>query len=172
MRTRCQRLLFLGIIVSLSACDRLTPAGFWTRFENGYLVENRSDQGPWGGYRALHWKVRTRGHFSAQLVLDFAKEKGWRLVDSLQVKTSEMKKWLNFGRPVFPLSDRGFTPDFQNDGTYERFPRWIKTDLILYRFETGWLRYESGTDNSSEQNGFVLLKSDGTEMSVYHLWGE
>jgi hypothetical protein len=172
MRTPHRFQLLLGILLILSACDRFAPAGFWTRFENGYLVENRSGQGPWGGYRVLHWKATTRGHFSAQRVRDFVGEKGWKLVDSLRVQTLEIKKWLNVDRPIFPLSNRGFTPDFQNNGTYERFPLWIKTNLFLYRFETGWVLYDPGTNTSTEQNGFVLIKSDGTEMSVYHLWGE
>jgi hypothetical protein len=31
---------------------------------------------------------------------------------------------------------------------------------------------EPGTDNSIEENGFVVINRDRTQMAVYHVWGE
>ena len=43
---------------------------------------------------------------------------------------------------------------------------------MVYTFKTGIVMIEPGTGNSIEVNGFVVLDNEGTEMSVYHLWGE
>jgi len=42
----------------------------------------------------------------------------------------------------------------------------------VYKFKTGWTTVDPGTDNSIEENGFVIINVKGTEMSVYHLWGD
>jgi hypothetical protein len=55
---------------------------------------------------------------------------------------------------------------------YEEFPHWIKSELTLYRFKTGWLIFEPGTDNATQINGFILISQDETEMSLYHCWGD
>jgi hypothetical protein len=54
----------------------------------------------------------------------------------------------------------------------EAFPNWNKSDMVLYRFETGWVATEPGNKIQTEVNGYLLLNSDGNEASIYHLWGE
>jgi len=53
---------------------------------------------------------------------------------------------------------------------YKYFPRLISdTTLKVYILKTGWITVEPGTNNSIDENGFVVLNNDGDEMSVYHL---
>jgi hypothetical protein len=70
------------------------------------------------------------------------------------------------------LTSTGFSATVLNDTQLEYFPRWFSGPVKLYKFRTGWVTIEPGTGNSNEENGFVLINSDGTEMAVYHLWGE
>jgi hypothetical protein len=47
-----------------------------------------------------------------------------------------------------------------------------RSGTSVYKFKTGWVTIEPGTDNSIEENGFVLINNDRTEMAVYYLWDE
>ena len=49
---------------------------------------------------------------------------------------------------------------------------WFRGQIKVFKFRTGLVTIEPGTDNSIEENGFVVVKEDGKEMAVYHLWGE
>ena len=50
---------------------------------------------------------------------------------------------------------------------------WVQhVDTVEQGKKTGWITIEPGTDNSVEENGFVLINKDRTQMAVYHLWGE
>lgn len=44
------------LVIILTSCLSLSPAGFWQGFQEEYQVEHLSDQGPWGGKRVVHWK--------------------------------------------------------------------------------------------------------------------
>jgi len=154
------------------SCSSTTPSGFWGDFKKDFLKENSSDQGPRGGHRAMHWSSEKQGTFNSKEIIDFATKKGWELVDSLEVQVDDLKSWNYNSTPIFPLSHTGFSSVSGNNSTYKYFPRWIKAGLKVYTFKTGWVTIEPGTDNSIEVNGFVVLENDGTEMSVYHLWGE
>jgi hypothetical protein len=79
----------------------------------------------------------------------------------------------DFGKPIIRLPLKNFTPELnEKDLMSKSYPRRIETDFKLYRFKAGWLFFEPGTDNFTEENGFVLLSSDHKQMTVYHLWGE
>lgn len=41
-----------------------------------------------------------------------------------------------------------------------------------YRFKTQWILLELGTNNFTEENGWVLISEDGRQMEAYHFWGE
>lgn len=140
-------------------------------FQKEDLKENISDHGAYGGHIAMHWKLK-EGTFRSREVIDFATGNGWELVDSLEVQPDDLKTWDYNGRPVFPLSFRGFSSTPVNDSAHEKFPRWMNTGLKVYMFKTGWITVEPGTGISNEVNGFVVLGGRGSEMSVYHLWGE
>jgi len=65
------------------------------------------------------------------------------------------------GRPVFPL--------IRDD---MKLPRHMKGDLIVLRFETGWIRKSPGTGATSPAFGFVVIGENGRKLAVYHYWGD
>ena len=165
--------MIASLMLCFFSCSKTTPSGFWSNFQKEYLKENLSNQGGWGGYRAMYWKAETEGVFSSKEVTNYAVKNGWEAVKNIEVKTAELSNWNYNNKPIFPLSYEGFTKAPTTTQTiYEKFPRWINTDLQVYMFSTGWITVEPGTNETNEINGFVVLSNDGKEMSVYHLWGE
>lgn len=159
------------ITLGLSSCKKVVPSIFWKDFMTKYLKEDISEQGLRGGHRAMYWKANKRA-FQQGDILKYASENGWKLVDSMSVQTEELSKWIYNNAPIFPLSYTGFSTNPSNNSTYENFPRWITVESKIYMFETKWVTVEPGTDETNYMNGFVLLNNEGSEMSVYHLWGE
>ena len=165
----------LTIIITLAflSCNRATPAGFWKSYQKNFLVKNISDQGPWGGYRAIYWKTDKTKTFNSSNVLAFARKNGWFLLDSSDFSEEQINKWTTYdNKAVFPLTSIGFTDTVFHSTQLEKFPRWFNGPIRLYKFTTGFITIEPGTDESIEENGFVLINEYKTEMSVYHLWGE
>ena len=165
-------LLTLIWTLAFVSCNKAIPTGFWKNYETNFLVKNISDQGPYGGHRAVYWKSEKPLSFDTKNILDFAAKNGWTLVDSLEFTKEQTDKWKYSNSPIFPLTSLGFSETILNDAHLEDFPRWFGGQVKLYKFKTGWVTIEPGTDNSIEENGFVLLNQDKSEMAVYHLWGE
>jgi hypothetical protein len=166
---------FLIIIVTLifAACNKVTPAGFWQNYKSDLLVKNISDQGPYGGHRAMLWKSDKANSFSSANVLDFAKTNGWNYVDSLDYNPEQVSKWITYNKEaIFPLTSSGFSDTVIQSTQLDYFPRWFSGQVRVYKFKTGWVTIEPGTDDYIEENGFVVINSDRTQMAVYHLWGE
>lgn len=136
------------------------------------LVKNISDQGPYGGHIAIYWKSDKTNTFTSTKVLTFANKNGWTLVDSSVFNADQTNKWAYNDRAVFPLTSTGFSDTVKNTSELEYFPRWFGGQVQVYKFKTSWVTIEPGTDNSIEENGFVVINSDKKEMAVYHLWGE
>lgn len=157
--------------VSFISCNKTTPAGFWKNDESNLLVRNISDQGSYGGRRAIFWKSEN-SLFDVKSILDFATENGWILIDSLEFDQNTTGKWKYDNKEIFPLSNTGFSIVAQNISTYNYFPRWFGWRVKLYKFKTGLITIEAGTDNSIEENGFILLNQNRSELAMYHLWGE
>jgi len=166
--------ILLSVISTLFfvCCNRATPAGFWKNYKTDFLEKNISDQGPYGGHRAVYWKSEKPLTFDTKNILDFATKNGWTLTDSSEFDQSQTIKWTYENKEIFPLSSTGFNDTIKSISTYNSFPRWFGGQLKLYKFKTGWVTIEPGTDNSIEENGFVLLNKDKSEFAVYHLWGE
>lgn len=161
-------------MLGLLSCSSTTPSGFWDDFKKEALTKNISDQGLHGGHRAIYWKSQKKGAFHSKEIVDFATRNGWQLTDSLEVKSEDLETWNYNQSPIFPLSHTGFflSPEMSNP-VYKYFPRWINdTTLKVYMFKTGWITIEPGTNDTIDENGFVVLNNDRDEMSVYHLWGE
>ncbi len=154
------------------SCSKITPAGFWNNYQSKFLLRNISDQGPYGGHRAMYWMAEKHGTFNSRQVLEFATKNGWKLVDSLEFNETKIATWNCEKGPIFPLTFEGFQDSIRDLSTCKYFPRWINKAIKIYCFKTGWITIVSGNSNSFEENGFVVLNKDGTEMSVYHLWGE
>ena len=132
------------------------------------LVKNVSDQGPFGGHRALYWKNEKKNTFTSSQLIEFATRSGWQLTDSINIPADILKKWKN-AEPTFPFTYTDFSDKTMST---QRFPRWINSGVTLYRFKTGWIAVEPGNARQTENNGYVVINLDGTQLSVYHLWGE
>jgi hypothetical protein len=168
------RIIFLCLIsiLLLNSCNNLIPTAFWEHFESNNIVENISDQGSYGGHRAMHWKTESKKTFKSEKIIAFAKENGWTLTGTEKFSTDSMKDWVENGKSVFPLTSQGFNPKLMEDNISEDFPRWINSSITIYKFKTNFVTIEPGTDYSIEENGFVIINNDENEMSVYNLWGE
>ena len=165
--------LILVLMLSFISCSKTIPSGFWLNYENNLIKENQNDQGPFGGTLAINWVADKGAEFDIKKLTELATQNDWKLIDSMTYKKSELTKMTDFGKPTINLPLKNFTPESKRpDLKSESFPRWIETDFKLYRFKTGWLIFEPGTDDSTQENGFILLSSDKKQMTVYHLWGE
>ncbi len=164
--------LILLMVISFCSCNKATPAGFWVNFKPSLLTKSIGDQGPYGGHRAIDWKTRTENTFTASEILQYATLNGWQLVDSMECLPNDVKDWFYLSEPIFPLSSSGFSSKPPANASFRYFPRWLVADFKIYGFKTGWVAIEPGSGKLLEENGFVLLNKIGTEMSVYHLWGE
>ena len=164
--------LIIGLTLGFTSCNKVTPAGFWKNYKDKFLLKNISDQGPYGGHRAMYWKAEKPNTFTSKSVIDFATKNSWNFVDSFNVKPEQMKLWQNGNQAVFPFSYAGFSDTMTNFETLNYFPRWINSELKVFAFKTNWEAVEPGNARQTEENGFIVLNNDGTEMSVYHLWGE
>jgi hypothetical protein len=123
----------------------------------------------------MHWKVPAPDKFIARDVAAKAATAGWKHIDTLHFSRTDIRMWREHGKPVFPLTFRGFIPNYGADRSSDsgtvRFPRWIDSDCQVLVFKTGWVK-TTFDDEHSDESGFVVLSKDGTEMSVYHLWGD
>ncbi len=169
MKTK-MTILVLSIGIIISSCHKYTIAGFWLDYNNKNITDKISDQGPRGGYRAIHWKFSNPNELNTNSTLQFASLNGWKLVDSIKYSTdSIIKLSINDGY-VFS------SPKNLSDSIIKTFfkePIWIKSDLTLYRFKTAWELMQPGDDTkSTEINGFIIVSHDNTEMCIYHYWGE
>jgi hypothetical protein len=172
MTTKPFVFLTLILTLALASCNKATPAGFWKNYKKDLLVKDISDQGPYGGHRAIYWKSDRTNAFSSAQVRDFAKKNHWTLVDSSHYNSDQTNKWTYDNKAVFPLTSTGFSHTIENNIQLEHFPRWFGGQVTVFKFKTGWVTIEPGTHNSIEENGFVVINSDGKQMAVYHLWGE
>ena len=172
MKIKFLALFQLILLTTIVACDPPTPAEFWKEYETNLLLKNVNDQGPYGGHRSMYWKSKRAYFFDSKNTLDFAKKNGWTLVDSLTFTREQADKWKYLGKPVFPLTHKGFSDTSLQNATLEDFPRWFGGNLTVYRFRTGWVTIDPGTTSSIEENGFILINDDKRELAVYHLWGE
>ncbi len=165
-------LLIICLSLLLSNCNKIIPTGFWNNYKSELISENISDQGPFGGHRAMLWKSENGKKFNAKEIIEFASENGWKLTGTEKYSKKEVEKWKSGGKPIFPLTSLGFKPNNFDDFSVEEFPRWTKTNLTVYKFKTNFVTIEPGTDNSIEENGFIVINEAETEMSLYNLWGE
>jgi hypothetical protein len=172
MTTKAFLLLTVILTLAFAACNKATPAGFWKNYKQNWLIENISDQGPNGGHRAMYWKADKPNTFTSNNALDFADKNGWTLVDSSEFNEKHTNAWTYNRQAIFPLTSTGFSDTVPTNMQIKHFPRWFGGRVKLYRFKTGWVTVEPGTDNSIEENGFILINNNEIQMAVYHLWGE
>jgi hypothetical protein len=164
--------LVLAEVATLS-CNSMAPAGFWRSFQKAFIVSQKSDQGPWGGWRWVEWRSDRPGTFRESNVRDFAERNGWKCSDRSEYSAQELATWHGRRRPIFPLLypiDRG--PTYYVD--VERFPRTISVDSVVLKCDSGWTRSDpTGTAPSLvTAYGYIHISNDGRQMAVYHMWGE
>jgi len=150
------------------SCKKVEPGGFWTGFEKDHIVKNNNDQGPWGGCRSLYWKSDVSNKFTSPSLISYANKNGWQLIDSFELSADALSTWRGKD-PTFPFT---YTDFLDSTMMITAFPRWIETDVTLYRFKTGWIVVEPGNLRETDTNGYIILSKDGKQLSVYHLWGE
>jgi len=165
-------MIIAALSVSQTACDRIMPAGFWSAYQSEFIKENSSDQGPWGGCRTIHWESEKYKEFDARSITAYAEEKGWSLVNCVHVEKKQLKNWVKNGEVIFPAFLTGFEHSSPDSIYCHDFPRLIDQDLTVCKFKTGWVRLYPGTNDWTEENGFILTSEDGRKMTLYHLWGE
>ena len=163
--------ILVTLVFVLSACDKKAPAGFWTNYEKELIVQNISDQGPWGGNRVIHWSSETAATFDNEKIIEFANKNNWTIIDSSDYSETDLKEWYDNEKPIFPIILTGFEPIEKDSSSYKDLPRWITNELTVYKFKTNWIVVYPGTDDSTIENGFVIISKDRKEMTVYHLWG-
>lgn len=160
-------------MLNFISCSKTTPSGFWLNYENNLITEKENDQGPFGGRLTINWIADNGSEFDIKKITELATKNDWKLIDNTTYKKAKLTNMTDFGKPTINLPLKNFTPKSKRaDLKSESFPRWIETDFKLYRFKTGWLIFEPGTGDSTQENGFILLSSDNKQMTVYHLWGE
>jgi hypothetical protein len=164
--------LFFLLSITFVSCNKATPACFWKKFDARFLINNISDQGPYGGHRAMYWKTDRANYFNSVDVLLFAQRNGWTFLDSSNFSQEQTRRWIYNGKRVFPLTSTGFSDSVLDDAHLTDFPRWFGGQVSIYKFKTGWITIKHGTDDFVEENGFVVIKHNKAEMAVYHLWGE
>jgi hypothetical protein len=149
------------------------PTGFWKAYKDNLIKVDISDQGPWGGHRAMYWRGTRANEFIKQDIIDFAAENGWTFVEEFDFNRADMDSWTCDNKKIFPLDYEGFNPALRKiNETHLYFPRWINGDIQLLKFKTDWITVTPGSGESYDAFGYVLLNVDKSEMSVYHLWGE
>jgi hypothetical protein len=165
--------LILIIMMSFISCNKTTPSGFWLNYETNSISEKENDQGPFGGTLTINWIAENGSEFNIKEITELAAKNDWKLIDSTKYQKADLTNMTDFGKPTINFPLKNFTPQSKREElNSESFPRWIETEFKLYRFKTDWLIFEPGTDNSTQENGFVLLSSDKKQMTIYHLWGE
>ncbi|MGX7666688.1 hypothetical protein [Flavobacterium pedocola] len=163
-RTIKHILTIIGLSVLVTSCSKTMPAGFWTDFHKDLMLTNNSNQGPWGGYREINWESETNNTFTDKELIAFADKNDWKLLDSISFSADTLTK-SSFSK----LKNDDYSLDLFNDNI---LPKLTSSDNKIFIFKTTWLAVEPGNTRETFENGFAVLSTDGTELKIYHLWGE
>ncbi len=148
----------------VTSCNKTAPAGFWTDFHKDFITTKNSDQGLWGGHREINWKSEINNAFTDKDLIEFADKNDWKLIDSIPFSVDTLTK-SSFSK----LKNDDYSFDILNENI---LPKLKKNDSKIFIFKTDWLNVEPGNTRETFENGFAVLNSDGTELKVFHLWGE
>lgn len=157
-------LIISGLLVQLLSCKTTTPAGFWTSFHKELLLTKQNDQGPWGGYREIKWKtVEPNTFIDTELIL-FAEKNNWTFIESLSISADTLT---NSSPSTQKLDDYSLVLVRQ-----KILPMPASNDARIFVFKTPWLAIEPGNARETFENGFAVINKEGTELKVFHFWGE
>ncbi|MCF1750325.1 hypothetical protein [Mariniradius sediminis] len=163
-RTIKHVLTIFSLTVLVTSCNKNVPAGFWTNFHKDLILTKNSDQGPWGGHREMNWKSKSNNTFTDKELIEFADKNDWKLIDSITFSADTLTKDI-FSK----LRNDDYSLDILNESI---LPKLKITDNKIFIFKTTWLKVEPGNTRETFENGFAILSSDGTELKIYHFWGE
>ncbi|TNE81469.1 MAG: hypothetical protein EP332_03510 [Bacteroidetes bacterium] len=155
--------IFICLILFQTACNNLAPGECWTDYESNSIVVQESEQGPYGGHLIIHWKNQTTSAFTPSSILEYATLKGWTLMDSAVIHESKSE---------FPVYLEGIRGAKKDKTLITEFEQFIDSELTVYQFKTSWMLLNPGTDESTFENGYILLGKDQKSMTLYHVWGE
>ncbi len=159
-----QILTFFSLTFLVTSCVKTTPAGFWTDFHKEFIITKSSDQGLWGGRREINWKSEINNSFTDKELIEFADKNEWKLIDSISFSADTLTK-SSFSN----LKNDDYSLDILNESI---LPKIKTNDSKILIFKTTWLNVEPGNARETFENGFAVLNTDGTEVKIYHLWGE
>ncbi len=128
------------------------------------MLTKASDQGPWGGHREINWKSEAKNTFTDTELIEFAAINDWNLLDSVSFSADNLTKNI-FSK----LKNDDYSLDILNESI---LPKLKTKDNKIFIFKTTWLAVEPGNARETFDNGFAVLNSDRTELTIYHLWGE
>lgn len=128
------------------------------------MLTKSSDQGPRGGHREINWKSEAKNTFTDKEIIEFADKNDWKLIDSISFPADTLTK-----DRFSSLKNDDYSLDLLNESI---LPKLKSTDNKIFIFKTTWLKVEPGNTRETFENGFAVLNSDGTELKIFHLWGE
>ena len=140
------------------------PAGFWKDFHKDLIVTKNSDQGPWGGHREIYWESETANAFADKEIIEFANKNDWKLIDSISFSADTLTK-----NSFSNMKNDDYSLDILKESVFLKLK---PNDSKLFIFKTTWLAVEPGNARDTFENGFAVINSDGTELRIFHLWGE
>lgn len=157
-------LTIICLTVFITSCNKVTPAGFWTDFHKDLILTKDSDQGPWGGQRIINWKSENKNTFTDNELIEYANKNDWKLLDSISF-TADTITVNSFSK----LKNDDYSLDLLKENIVEKLQ---SNDNKIFVFKTTWLAVEPGNTRETFENGFAVINSDGTELKIFHLWGE
>ena len=86
-------LLIICLSILLTNCNKIIPTGFWNDYKKELIIENISNQGPYGGHRAMLWKSKEGKRFNVKEIIEFATYNGWKLTGFEKYSKAEIEKW-------------------------------------------------------------------------------
>ena len=157
-------LFISGLLFFLVSCRKLMPAGFWNDFHTDLIISQKNDQGPWGGEREIHWKSNGKNKFTEKEIIDFAAKNDWILKQTVSLKTDTLK----------PTSLEHLKLDEYSIYLLKEkvISKLAPKEYKILIFKTTTVSIEPGNLDETYQNGFVALNQNGTELKIFHFWGE
>ena len=157
-------LFFFSCSIVLGSCSYLSPAGFWNSFKKELILQEQSNQGPWGGTREIYWKSNTNKPFQENEILEFASKNKWTLVDSLTVTNDS---------PSEKLFSELKIHEYSMEVLVQKVLAKEKVvNTKIYVFKTSQMLVNLNDGDDTFENGFILLNSTKTELKLVHRWGE
>lgn len=152
----------------------LSPAGFWGAYRHDEIVDHESSQGPWGGWRELHWVAKEGERFNEDDALEFATDHGWVLHWRETVGPNGKRQ----GKPLCLLPSGECCPELDHipaGNLLQMLPASMRMDrqrsYLLLSFASGLCSEADSEPPGHVVNGFVILSNDGRHMVVRHHWG-